>query len=132
MRISEAFKAYGATLKNINWSVSAENDAGELVVSIWQHHFKKAVERTICCSDKVSRWTGHGNKELRVRIEKAFESNQDVRVVIAKTNNEKAVEAGQDASKLKNTFSIKKDWIGKVTLWDGENYEIEFKFKQIT
>jgi len=44
--------------------------------------------------------------------------------------DEKAVEAGQDASKLKNTFLIKKDWIGKVTLWDGENYEIEFK--QIT
>lgn len=94
---------------------------------MWEQHFKSVGKDRIRCSDTVSRWSGDGNKEFRVGIEKAFKSQQDVRVVIVKTDNEKAVEAGQDASKLKKTYSTPKEWVGKVTRWDGENYEIEFR-----
>ena len=67
-----------------------------------------------------------GNTEFRVRIAKARENNQVVRVVIARSDNEDAVKRGVDASKLKNKFHVRKDWIGKVTVWDGNNFEIEF------
>jgi hypothetical protein len=47
-------------------------------------------------------------------------------VVIARTDDEEAIRRGDDASKLKNRFHIREDWIGKVILWDGDNFEIEF------
>lgn len=49
-----------------------------------------------------------------------------IRAVIARTNDESAVNHGQDASKLKNTFHARTDWIGQILLWDGNNFEIEF------
>lgn len=130
MRISEAFAKYGAKLKNVNWSVSAENGDGELILSLWQHYFERPEGNTIKYVGRVSRWSGNGNVEFRKRIEKAFQINQVVRCVISKTDNKEAVDRGDDASKLNNTFHIKKDWIGKVTLWDGDNFEIKFVMKK--
>ena len=126
MGINDAFRKYGAKLKNAYWSVSAENDSGELVVSLWTHFFLKPEGNKIKYVDKVSRWSGAGNNEFRERIDKAFKTDQAVRAVIARTDNEEGVKNGEDASKFKNTFSIKKDWVGKVILWDGDDFEIEF------
>lgn len=126
MGISTEFKKFGATLKNVNWSVSAESESGELIVSLWKQYFQKAVNGKILYVDRVSRWTGHGNAAFRKRIATAFDINQQVRAVIAKTDDQAAVDRGQDASKLKNTFSAKTDWVGRVTVWDGDNFEIEF------
>ena len=125
MRISEAFGQYGAKLKN-SWSVSAENSEGELIVSLWKHMFKPPAGKTIRYVDKASRWSGHGNAEFRTRIEKAYRENQTVKVVIARTDDKAAVDRGDDASKLKNTFHARPDWIGRVSQWDGDNVEIEF------
>lgn len=126
MSRTEAFKSYGARLKNPFWSMSAENAHGELVVSLWGHHILPSGSDTIRFADKVSRWPGPGNKEFRERIEKVFTTGQVVRVVIARTDDENAVQAGRDASQLKNTFHVRPEWFGRVTVWDGDNYEIEF------
>lgn len=53
MGITEAFRCFGAKLKNINWSVSAENENGELVVSLWKHNFIENLDKTIRYRDKV-------------------------------------------------------------------------------
>ncbi len=127
MGIKDCFAKYGAELKNVNWSVSAENHKGELVVSLWKHFFTPAVKGKTKYIDKVSRWSGHGNAEFRGRIQKAYESDQIVRVVIARTDDEEAVLRGEDASKLKNRFHVREDWIGKILNWDGDNFEIEFR-----
>ena len=50
-----------------------------------------------------------------------------IRAVIAYTENPKEVEAGQDASKFKSTYSVRKNWVGTLELWDGNNYEIKFE-----
>ena len=126
MGISDEFRGYGAKLKNIYWSVSAENDKGELILSLWSHYFEKANGKTIRYTDNASRWSGPGNKEFRNRMDKAYKTSQNIRVVIATTNNEVAVNSGSDASKLKNSFHARKNWVGKVILWDGENFQIEF------
>jgi hypothetical protein len=124
--LSEAFSRYGAKLKNVYWSVSAENDSDELVVSLWKHRFLKPEVSSIRYQDYVDRWSGHGNKEFRERIDKAFTGKQVVRVVVARTNNVDAVENGTDASNLVNEFHIREDWYGEVTQWDGNNFEITF------
>lgn len=127
MQYVEAFRRYGASLKNPQWSVSAGNSKGELVVSLWHQYFSKPQGSTIRYIDRVSRWSGLGNAEFRRNIEQAFMTSQVVRVVIARTNNPVAVDRGDDASKLKNTFSVKEDWFGRVVVWDGDNFEIEFE-----
>jgi len=126
MLFSEAFAKYGAKLKNVNWSVSAENCAGELVVSLWKHRFLKPQGNSIVYKDFVDRWAGHGNKEFRERLDKAFANKQVVRAVIARTNNIDLVENGGDASNLENIFHIREDWFGEVTAWDGNQFEIMF------
>lgn len=127
MLISEAFKAYGATLNNIQWSVSAFNDQYELVVSLWDHLFETRAKGTITYVDKVSRWSGLGNDAFRKHLPLAYEENRVVRAVIVKTKKTSVIDAGGSGANLGNTFSIKKDWVGKVILWDGDNFEIEFK-----
>lgn len=128
MLISEAFKKHKAGLKNVNWSVSAINERGELVVSLWEHLFLPLdkTDRSKTYKDKVSRWSGAGNREFRNNIDNAYHNNLVVRLVIAKTNKPDVVNHGGDASKLKNTFSVKEDWVGKVTAWDSDNFEIKF------
>jgi hypothetical protein len=127
MLISEAFEAYGATLNNIQWSISAFNDQGELVVSLWEHYFERRVKGSLTYVDKVTRWSGNGNAAFRKHLPLACEEGRLVRAVIAKSANPNVIDAGGAGANLGNAFSIKKDWVGKVIRWDGDNFEIEFK-----
>ncbi len=126
MTIIEAFKQYNAFLKNINLSICAENSNEELVIRLWNHHFGKPTDNTIRYEDYLSRWSGPGNYELSLALDKARETNQVIRAVIAHTENPKEVDAGYDASKFKSTYSVRKDWIGNLEVWDGQNFEIKF------
>ena len=123
---ADAFAKYGATLKNVQWSVCAEAPDGSLVVSLWSHHFKKQEDDAIICKDSASRWSGPGNKEFRERVARAFETKQPVRVVIAHTVHTEEIESGMDASKLEKDFDVRPDWIGEVIEYDGDNYAFRF------
>lgn len=123
---AEAFSKYGATLRNVQWSVCADAPDGSLVVSLWQHHFTPPKDGVIFCRGSFARWSGPGNNEFRTKVTNAFNTNQDIKVVIARTDQIKEVESGADASKLRNTFTIKQDWIGKVTSLIGDEYEFRF------
>ena len=125
MNRTDAFSKYGAKLKNFVWSVAAENSEGELVLSLWKHFFKPG-KGIITYVDHVSRWSGPGNTEFRAYLDNAYKQGQVVRAVIGRTSDEEALSRGVDAHTLDNTFHVREDWIGRVTVWDGENYEIEF------
>jgi hypothetical protein len=126
MLITQAFKSFNATQKNIQWSVSAINGNDELVVSLWEQFFENRRKNTMTYVDRVSRWHGLGNTEFIQNLCFAVDRNLVVRAIIAKTKKPSVVAAGKAASNLGNTFHPKIDWIGKVTLWDGDNFEIEF------
>jgi hypothetical protein len=125
--ISEAFAKYGARLKNVNWSVSAWNSSGELVLSLWAHHYRKGENGSAEYSGKLSRWAGPGNNEFRVNISDAFERKSPVRLVLVQTENIDHVEAGEDASKVKKDFAAREDLLGEVIEFDGENYVVRFR-----
>lgn len=127
MLISEAFKKFKAKQNNIQWSVSAISDSGELVVSLWDQFFVKRNKNTITYVDKVSRWSGAGNKEFVRNLDHAMNKNLSVRAIIAKSKHPEIIADGKAASNLGNTFHPKTDWIGEIILWDGDNFEIEFK-----
>jgi hypothetical protein len=124
--LTEAFSKYNAKLKNPRFSVAAENSKGELVISLWKHHFSPPDGNLIVYSDHLSRWSGTGNSELRDKITHAFENKQVVRAVIARTNKISVVESGGDLSKIDNVFFVKDNWFGEVTSWDDDNFEITF------
>ena len=126
MLISESFASFKAKQKNVQWSVSAISENNELVVSLWDQFFQKRSKGTMTYVDKVSRWKGLGNSEFMINLNLAVEKGLVVRAIISKSKNPEAVAAGDPASNLGNTFHPKKDWVGKVTLWNGDNFEIEF------
>lgn len=127
MLISEAFAKFGATQKNVQWSVSSVNESNELVLSLWDQFFEKRGKGTITYLDRVSRWSGLGNKEFTQNLVMAHEKNMPVRAIIAKSKQPDVVAAGGAASNLGNTFHPKLEWIGKITKWDGDGFEIEFR-----
>ena len=130
MTITEAFKQYNAFLKNIDLSICAENSDGELVVRLWDHLLSKPSDNTVRYMDHIQMWSGPGYYELGLALDKAKENNQVIRAVIAHTENPKEVEAGQDASKFKSTYSVQKNWIGRLEAWDGSIFEVRFKLAE--
>tara|TARA_R110002049_G_scaffold138614_6_gene298811 strand:+ start:13555 stop:13947 length:393 start_codon:yes stop_codon:yes gene_type:complete len=126
MLISESFASFKAKQKNVQWSVSAISEDDELVVSLWDQFFEKRSKGTMTYVDKVSRWKGLGNSEFIANLNLAAEKDLVVRAIIAKSKKPEAVAAGDPASNLGNTFHPKKDWVGKVVLWNGDDFEIEF------
>jgi hypothetical protein len=124
--INEAFAQYGARLNNGQWSVSAWAPDGSLVVSLWEHHYRKGAPGAMEFAGKASRWTGHGNAEFRKNVAHAFETSAAVRLVIVRTTETERVEAGEDASTIPKDFFLREDLIGKVVEWDGENYAFRF------
>ncbi|MNM83345.1 hypothetical protein D3C81_954040 [compost metagenome] len=130
LNYTEAFKRYSAVLDNPNWAVSAISSDGALVISCWEQYFKPPQPDVLIYDDSLSRWKGHnkpGLNLLRKHLERTASEDLAVRLVMAKTSDPGAVDRGGDASKLKNTFSVREDLIGKLTSFDGDNYTIEFR-----
>jgi len=48
-------------------------------------------------------------------------------VVVSRTDNVDLIESGGDGSKAKNVFKARPEWIGRVTSFDGDNFEIRFE-----
>lgn len=125
--IKDAFMKYRAVQRNVQWSVSAWNPDRELVVSVWAHHQLSNTPGAMEFEAFASRWAGPGNKEFRENVQLAFETNASLRLVIAKTDEIKRVEASEDASKIKKEFSVRTDLVGKVVEWDGDRYLFRFE-----
>jgi len=126
LTLTEAFARHGAKLKNHQWSVCAESKDGSLVVCLWEHHIHNIDKTTASAKDTFSRWSGAGNNEFRAKVAQAFATGQDIKLVISHTTEADAVQAGIDASTIKKTFSIKEDWVGKVSAVVGDDYEFRF------
>lgn len=127
MTITEAFKQYNAFLKNIDLSICAENSDGELVIRLWGHCITKPTDSVIQYKDHIPRCSGPGNYELGLALDKAKETNQVIRAVIAHSENLKKVETGQDANRFKNNYTVCEDWIGSLVFWDGSVFDVRFK-----
>ena len=129
--IKEAFSRYGATLRNVQWSVSAWTPDGSLVLSLWQHHGRKVVPDALDFAGNANRWQGPGNGEFRENVSKAFASGAPVRLVIVHTDDIALVEAGEDGGKIKKDFFLREDLVGRVIEWDGDNYAIRFSSQTV-
>jgi hypothetical protein len=125
----EAFRKFGARPANPMWAVSAIADDGALVVSFWAHHCRTGGNGVLVCSDRLSRWSGNelGNSLLLEHLGRAMAENLPVRMVVATTTDIQAVESGHDGSKVRKTFHVREDLVGRVASFDGDNYVVEFR-----
>jgi hypothetical protein len=129
MAFMEAFAAFGAKPVNPMWAVSAIADDGALVLSCWAHICKPGGKGVLLYKDTLSRWGGNemGCNLLRTHLKQALLHGLPVRMVVATTAETEAVDSGQDASKVKKTFHIRPEVIGRVTSFDGDQYVIEYR-----
>lgn len=126
--IQRAFARFGAKLHNVQWSVSAWNTSGELVVSLWQHHYNnKSPTGTAEYRDRFDRWGGPGNNEFRRNVELAFREHSVIRLVVASTQAIEHVQSGHDASKVKKSFDPRHGFIGEVAALEGQEYMFRFR-----
>jgi hypothetical protein len=125
--IKEAFAKYDASLRNVQWSVSAWTADGSLVVSLWEHHRRKSDKGTLEFAANADRWAGAGNTEFRKNLDKAFKEKSPVRLIVVRTDEVDKVESGEDASKIKKEFHPREDLVGQVIEWDGSHYAFQFK-----
>ncbi|MBX7133931.1 MAG: hypothetical protein K1X67_14760 [Fimbriimonadaceae bacterium] len=125
--IAAAFAHYGAVLRNVQWSVSAWTPAGELVVSLWDHHYRKGASGTMEFADSFDRWSGAGNNEFRANVSRALAEGSRVRLVLVKTRHISHVERGEDASKIDKDFFVRDDLIGEVAEIAGSDYVFRFR-----
>jgi hypothetical protein len=136
MGIKAEFSKHGAVLKNVQWSVSAWRDDGTLVVCPWAHHWRKSgVPGEVEYVDRLSRWRGSGNNELRRNLEKAVARGSPLRLVVVTTPREyeRIVDAGYDDDQAEKVRDIPKehhavlDVVGRVAEFDGDRFVYRFR-----
>jgi hypothetical protein len=127
LTLTQAFAHYGAKLRNPQWSVSAWAPDGSLVVSCWDHHYRRGLPGTMEFTGSLDRWSGPGNREFRRNVADAYSGGKKVRLVVVKTDDVASVESGADASKLKKEFFLREDLEGKVIELDAERYVFRFQ-----
>jgi hypothetical protein len=128
LSFSDAFRAFGAALTNPQWAYSSIAADGSMVISCWSHKLKLA-NRVLIYTDRLSRWhlNPPGKNLLTQHLRKAHDERLDVKLVIATTDRPEVVERGEEAASLKKTFHIKENVVGKVAVFDGDNFVIEFR-----
>ena len=126
LTVSEAFRRYDVTLRNVQWSVCGMSPEGELVVSIWSHHRRTSAPGTMEFADSFNRWSGPGNAEFRKLVAAAFAAKTAVRLVIVHTDEQEKVQSGVDASTIKKSFDPRIELIGDVIECDESTYAFRF------
>lgn len=137
LTLTQAFAKYGAKIRNPRNVYSAIAEDGSLVISCWFHYFSRPEDEDVALrySDRLSRMRGKGGKLpgknlLKEHLEQAFREELVVRPVIATTPETDVVDAGQDSSSLPKTFHLKETHIGKVVVFDGDAFRIDFTRKE--
>jgi hypothetical protein len=123
---SEAFASYGAKLRNTYSSCSAWAPDGSLVVSMWDHHYRKGRSNSAEYVDSLDRWKGPGNTEFRKNIALAVDQKASIRLIVSRSDKPALVQAGGDASKASNEFFVRDEMVGEVAEFDGTNYVLRF------
>jgi hypothetical protein len=129
LTFTKAFAKYGAKLTNTRWAYSAIAEDGSLVFSCWEHLLKPEPRGVLRYEDRLSRWSKNrlGKKLLRDHLKHAFDNDLPVRLVIASAKNLAPSVAGKKADSVEKTFYTQDDVVGKVIVFDGDNFVIDYE-----
>lgn len=129
--ITRAYKEYDATLKNVQWSISAWNTKGELVVSLWEHSRVKGspLGTVQFRNGRPVSYISNGQKEFLKNIEKAYNTGSTLRLVLVRAEDPDSIEKGESGSGKIEFISVRPTWIGKVLKFNPTEFVIEFRAK---
>jgi hypothetical protein len=101
---------------------------GAIVLSCWSHKLKLR-GGVLRYEDRLSRWEPNtpGKNLLIQHLTKARDEALPIRLVVATTDQPDVVDRGEPADKIKKTFHIKPEVEGRVVLFDGDNFRLEFR-----
>jgi|SRR5688572_19433026 len=127
---TEAFRAYGAKLVNPMWAYSAIAEDGAIVISCWSHKLDLH-DGVLTYTDRLSRWEPNtpGKNLLIEHLTMGKNQGLPVRLVVATTDQPDVIDRGDQARDIRKTFHVKPELVGKVTLFDGDNFSVEFRKK---
>lgn len=130
LNYTEAFRFYKAKLANPMWAYSAIAKDGALVISCWSHKLKLQ-NGVLTYTDRLSRWdlNSPGKNLLTQHLREGLEQGLAVRLIVATTDQPDVVDRGEAADKISKTFHVKPEVVGTVTLFDGDNFLIDFRKK---
>lgn len=129
----ETFAAHGAELRNPQWSFCARGRDGSIVLSCWTPFFvpksEHGIEGVLRYRDRLSRVSHNslGAGELKAFLQEAMEHRTPFRLIVGRAADERALVSGKSASSPKNQFHAKRDLIGELVAFDGDEYVIDFK-----
>jgi putative restriction endonuclease len=123
------FSKYGAKPVNPRWACSAIAKDGSMVFSGWNHDLKPFRDGRLRYTGHLSGWGGnkHGNNLLRRHLQQAIDENLPVRLVVATAENPEAIRNCTDASVFRKTFAAREEVKGKVVMFNGDKFIIEFE-----
>jgi len=81
-------------------------------------------------SDCLSRWkqlNTPGRSLFVKHLRQAYTEKLPVRLIIASATDTAKVDAGEDASGIRKTFDVRKEFVGQVVSFDDDAYVIDFK-----
>jgi hypothetical protein len=112
------------------WAYSAITADGAMVISCWSHKLKLK-DGVLNYTDRLSRWrlNAPGKNLLVEHLTTARNQALPVRLVIATTNQPDVIDRGEEASSIHKTFHIKENVVGKVVVFDRDNFILEFRKK---
>lgn len=124
----ESFRSFNAKLVNDQWAYSAKAADGSIVLSCWAHKLKLK-DGVLRYEDHLSRWSVNapGKNLLKSHLQEGFDNDLEVHMVVATAEDPTVVDRGETATGMRNKFHPKLDVIGRVVLFDGENFAIEFR-----
>jgi hypothetical protein len=127
--LSGEFAKFDAKLVNPRWACSAIAAHGSMVLSGWSHLLKWLADGHCSYEDNLARWRGNrnGNKLLHKHLSQSLAGNLSVHLVVATADDPNAVISGEDASLLPKTFSAREELVGRVRMFDGNAFIIDFE-----
>ena len=128
MPFVESFRAFNAELANPQWAYSAKAADGSLALSCWAHRLKLQ-GGVLRYEDYLSRWNVNalGKNLLIAHLREGLEKQLPVRLVVATAEDPTVIDRGETATGMRNTFHPKPEVVGRVVLFDEENFAVEFR-----
>ena len=123
------FSRFGAKPVNPRWACSAIAKDGSIVFSGWNHDLRPSGGGHWRYTGHLSGWGGNknGNNLLRRHLSQAHDENLPVHLVVATADNPDAIRNSTDASVFRKTFAAREELIGRVVIFDGDKFIIDFE-----
>ena len=128
--LTTAMAEYDATRKGI-YDYSAIARDGSVVVSCWGQLLNQIDRQTLRYEiADLSKWTSNPGSRNRFRqhLQYASDFNKTIRLIIAKEKNRPPPKIeGTDGRKIRKSYFVESDFIGKVAVFDGNRVVIDFQ-----